>query len=144
MRSLDPYSYHLLQAWDCFRLGAVHQGFWAFGDNGGGSAWREGQVGGTCYTPQFLDERGCETSKHMEAIREGRFDYEYLTLLRDAVAKAPPGPARDRGQALLAEAPRRVLGDAGAEALAWSAAKDRGLADRTRTDVLAALEALTP
>lgn len=142
VRSLDPYNYHLLQAWDCFRIGAVHEGFWAFGDNGGGSAWREGQVGGTCFSPQFLDDRGCQTSKHMEAIREGRFDYEYLTLLRAAVAKAQPGPATDRARALLTEAPQRVLAADSGAALTWSVPKDRGLADRVRAEVLAALEGL--
>ena len=141
VRSLDPYSYHLLQAWDCFRLGAVHEGFWAFGDSGG-SAWREGQAGGTCFTPQFLDEAGNVTAKHMEAIREGRFDAEYLTLLRAAIAKAPAGPARDRAQALLDAAPARVLGATDADNLNWSAPKDRAVADRVRAEVLAALEVL--
>jgi hypothetical protein len=145
-RSLDPYSYYRLQAWDCFRVGAVHEGYWAFGDNGDGSSWNEFEARGVCFTPQFLDAAGCTTSKAMEAIREGRYDYEYLTLLRDRLATAEragrTGPAVERARALLAQAPQRVLGATGVDNIEWAAAKDRTLADQARLDLIAAIEAL--
>ncbi|MBM4078780.1 MAG: hypothetical protein FJ278_03705, partial [Planctomycetes bacterium] len=39
VRSLDPYAYQRLQAWTCWQHGATGMFYWAFGDNGGGSAW---------------------------------------------------------------------------------------------------------
>ncbi len=147
VRKLDPYSYHRLQAWDAFRYGAIHMGFWAFGDAGGGSSWNEFAAPGTGFCPQFLDADGCTTSKHMEAIREGLYDYETLRLLRDAAdladqahtsAKAV-GVARE----LLTEGVRRVTEGPGAGGMWWSDRKDRSVADATRTSAIEILEALT-
>ncbi|MHC4283471.1 MAG: hypothetical protein ACYSWZ_10945, partial [Planctomycetota bacterium] len=36
---LDPYSYHRLQHWFCFKYRAKGSGFWAFGDSNGASSW---------------------------------------------------------------------------------------------------------
>ncbi len=146
VRALDPYSYHRLQAWEAFRYGAIYQAFWAFGDTGGGSAWNEYSAPGTCYSPQFLDASGNTTSKHMEAIREGLYDYEYLVLLRKAVEQAEksgrnPAAVRQARQ-LLTTLPAQVVDAEGAEAIEWHAPKQRDLADKARQDVLKALEAL--
>lgn len=145
-RTLDPYSYYRLQAWEAFRYGAIYEAFWAFGDTGGGSSWTEYDTPGTVFAPQFLDDDSVVTSKEMEAIREGLYDYEYLVMLRDAVRAAEQAGRNDapvqRAKALLAEAPAKVIGAEGAEQIQWADAKDRSLADQVRRDVLAALEAL--
>ncbi len=146
VRHLDPYAYHRLQAWECFRYGGVFEGFWAFGDTGGGSSWNEYTTPGTSFAPQFLGPDGCTTSKHMEAIREGRQDYEYFVILRDAVDQAAQrgaqGAALDTARKLLADGPAAVTDAAGVTDIQWLAAKDRSLADQVRLEVLAAIEAL--
>lgn len=148
VRSLDPYSYHRLQAWDCFRYGMVHEGFWAFSDAGGGSAWNEMTANGSCYTPQFLDASGCVTSKHMEAILEGLYDYQTLALLQRAVDARRSDPtvasAVHRAMQLLADGPRKVVLAAGAGDIEWTKPKDRGIADRVRSQAIRLLEQLTP
>ncbi len=147
VRSLDPYSYHRLQAWDCFRYGAVHMGFWAFGDTGGGSAWNELTAQSACFAPEFLGPDGCETSKHMEAIREGLYDYEMLTMLSRRVDAAKrSGKFQDvieRAQRLLIQGPMQVTQASGAESLQWSSPKDRSVADRVRKQAVLMLEALS-
>jgi len=146
VRSLDPYAYHRLQAWDCFRYGMVHMGYWAFCDAGGGSAWNELTARGVCFSPQFLDADGCTTSKHMEAIREGLYDHQTLVLLREAADRAERA-GRDRSvvtvaRRLLEQGPRAVTEAPGASEIGWAAPKDRGVADRWRARALALLERL--
>lgn len=85
-------------------------------------------------------------AKHMEAIREGVEDYEYLLMLRNRIAAAERGgKAHEKltaAKKLLATAADTVLSAPGAEKLNWSEAKDRTLADRIRMDVLNLLESL--
>ncbi len=148
VRTLDPYAYHRLQAWDCFRYGMVHEGFWAFGDTGGGpSSWNEFASPGAQYCPQFLDPSGCTTSKHMEAIREGLYDHQTLTLLKEAVAAADKakrrGPVLEAARRLLVDGPKQVTEAKGAEYIHWAAEKDRSLADQVRLRAIELLEKLT-
>jgi hypothetical protein len=146
VRLLDPYSYHRLQAWTCWREQAPAEFFWAFGDAGGGSAWNEYAAPGTCYTPLFLDASGASSSRHMEAVREGLGDHAYLSMLRDRIAEVEKAgrssPALAAAKALLAAAPARVLDAPGAGGLSWAAAKERGVADAVRVELLDALESL--
>lgn len=146
VRTLDPYSYHRIQAWEAFRYGAAYEAFWAFGDNGGGSAWNEYSAPGACYSPQFLDSAGNTPSKHMEAIREGLYDYEYLVMLRQAIADSAKygrlsGAVR-KAQKLLETLPVQVTDAEGADVIEWQAPKRRDLADNARRAVLEALESL--
>ncbi len=146
VRLLDPYAYHRLQAWTCWREEAPAEFFWAFGDAGGGSAWNEYAAPGTCYTPLFIDAAGATSSRHMEALREGLGDHAYLSMLRDRIADVERAgrtpPALAAAKALLAAAPSRVLDAPGADGLSWAAAKDRGVADAVRVELLDALESL--
>lgn len=145
VRSMDPYGYHRLQAWDCFRYGMTAEYFWAFGDNGGASSWNELAAPGVGYSPQFVGSDGCTTSKHMEGVREGRFDYQYLVMLREAVAaaeKAGRADAAKAAKALLESAPARVLEDNPVASISWNFERDRELADQVRIELLDALEAL--
>ncbi len=144
---LDPYSYYRLQAWHCWQVGARGSFFWAFGDNGGCSSWHEYLARHGPYTPLFLDETTVVTGKHLEAIREGVQDYEYLVLLRAAVQKARgrgvSGPALAAAERLLRQAADEVLRGQTAAAIRWAVPKDRTGADRLRRRVLEALVRLT-
>ena len=146
VRLLDPYTYHRLQAWTCWREGATAEFFWAFGDAGGDSAWNEYTAPGTCYTPLFIDPRTVFSSRHMEAVREGLGDFEYLRMLRDRVellrTSGPSFPALEAAVDCLASAPGRVLETSGADRMNWTEPRDRTCADRVRKDLLDALEAL--
>ena len=143
-RLLDPYAYHRLQAWSCWQHGGKSSYFWAFGDDGGGSSWNEFAAERTGYVPFFLDRTSITPGKHMEAIRESAEDYEYLVMLRAAVASADPrivrSPALDRARRLLTGAAARVCDAKGASALNWADEKDRGVADQVRIEILAALD----
>jgi hypothetical protein len=146
VRSLDPYAYHRLQAWTCWKYEATGTYFWAFGDNGKGSSWNEYAASGTDYCPMFLDTNSVTAGKHMEAAREGVEDYEYFVMLRDAIAKAEEAGADaaliTQMKALLKELPDRVL-EAGTPAgLYWTADIDRDAADQARVMILKALMAL--
>ncbi len=146
VRSLDPYSYHRLQAWDCFRYGCVHMGFWAFGDAGEGSSWNELAAKSTGFAPEFLDGEGFTTSKHMEAIREGMFDFQTLTLLRQAADSCAKKHQKlelvKRARMVLADGPRRVTEAQGVNSFQWADKKDRSEADRVRTEAIRLLERL--
>lgn len=146
VRDLDPYSYHRLQAWDCYRYNMIMGHFWAFGDNGGGSAWNEYAAGGLCYSPQFLGPDGCTTSKHMEAIREGLYDFEYLVTLKKAIeeAEAAGGDRAllDRARTLLEEGPVRVVEAEGNQLIGWMTDKDRTEAEIVRREIIAMVREL--
>lgn len=145
-RLLDPYAYYRLQAWQCWQEGATGSFFWSFSDNSGASSWNEYLATSGPYTPLFLDDATVTAGKQMEAIRESVEDYEYLVMLRAAVARAKAagrsGAAVTRAETLLAEGVRSVLSADGVSQLRWDEPKDRTLADVVRVQVLEALAAL--
>lgn len=143
--NLDPYAYYLLQQWQCFQIGARGTAFWAFFDSGGVSGWNEYLGKRTGYTPLYLDATSVTGSKHMEAIREGVQDYEYLTMLRARVEELERrgGSATKlaRARRLLETAcdrvPVRKYGVEGTDP--WDVPKDRTAADTVRVEILQAL-----
>lgn len=141
---LDPYSYHRMQQWFCWKYKAQGSGFWAFGDSNGASSWNEYLAKRGAFTPVFLDESSVTPGKHMEAIREGIEDYEYLRMLRDRVAKLESqgvkGKTIDSARKLLDSAAERVVSCmTGGEKIYWKEFKDRSVADTIRIEVLEAL-----
>ena len=146
VRALDPYAYHRLQAWSCWRYDAKATYFWALGDTGGGTSWNEYAAAGTDYTPYFLGPDSATPGKHMEACREGVEDFEYLVMLRDAIAEAEKngvsGPVLEEARTLLADAPNRVLDSGTSGSLMWDSDVDRTVADEVRHAILDALVAL--
>ncbi|MGB2823183.1 MAG: hypothetical protein WBF17_19520, partial [Phycisphaerae bacterium] len=91
-----------------------------------------------------LDDTTVTRGKHMEAVREGVQDYEYLRMLRDRTAalaaKDPADPRLEPARKQLATAAERVtacMTDPGQ--INWSRPKDRGTADRVRVEILEAL-----
>jgi len=145
-RLLDPYSYYRLQAWRCADLGATSSFFWSFSDDAGGFSWNEYATTNTVYSPLFLGRDRITISKHSEAIREGREDFEYLTMLRRRIAAIETSDPRRPGLAaardLLSTAATTVLGAPGARDEHWRVDKDRTIADRVRSAVAAAIEQL--
>ena len=145
-RLLDPYGYHRLSAWSCWKFGAEGEGFWAFGDGNGASCWNEYLTAGGAYTPLFLDAKTVTSGKHMEAIREGVEDFEYLRMLRDRVreleSRGVTGEALAGSRVLLAGAADRVLAGQQSASLQWKTRQDRTAADRVRIEVLEALSRL--
>lgn len=148
MRLLDPYHYVRLQAWECWRYGAVGSYFWAFSDGGGASSWNEYALPGSAYTPLFLDATSVTAGKHMEACRESVEDYEYLVMLEKAInvaaARGVSGEIVERARTLLSEGPARVCEAKQPASYRWHKDEvDRSVADRVRVEVLDMLVALT-
>ncbi|MDD5483352.1 MAG: discoidin domain-containing protein [Kiritimatiellae bacterium] len=152
-RLFDPYYYHRLQAWHCWRNEAVGMGFWNYWNyykEPEDTAWneliptnRKGMSFGVVYTTADSLVDG----KHWEAVREGIEDYEYLAMLRDRIEEL-----RSRGiNTPEVEAAARLLKDAAGEVVPglfeerlrdWSVDKDRSAADRCRVQILKALESI--
>ena len=137
---LDPYSYHRLPHWFCWKYQAEGSGFWAFGDSNGASSWNEYLTLRGAYTPLFLDEDTVTAGKHMEAIREGIEDYEYLVMLRERVSELEAGGKAsallDKARDLQARAADCVIEGQTPQSLYWSRDKDRSIADRVRVEIL--------
>lgn len=146
-RLLDPYGYHRLSAWSCWKFGALGEGFWAFGDGNGASSWNEYLSTVGCYTPLFLDATSVTSGKHMEAIREGVEDFEYLHMLRDRTreleAKRLTSDDLAHARGLLESAADRVLAGQTSASLQWKTQQDRSTADRVRIEILNALTRLS-
>ena len=142
-RLLDPYAYHRLQPWYCWKYGAEGSAFWAFTDSSGASSWNEYPARLGAYTPLFLDAKTVTTGKHWEAVREGVEDYEYLRMLGDRLPPAQPTAASaaisTARQLLTSGVDRVTSGAASSAAQFWSVRKDRTLADRVRVQVLDAM-----
>ena len=143
---LDPYSYYRLQAWHAWQIGGTGSFFWSFGDNDGSSSWNEYTAKAGPYTPLFLDDESVVAGKQMEAIRESAEDFEYLVMLRAAIAAAKSagktGTALAQAERLLADGPQSVLTATDAEKLRWMESKDRTIADAVRVKILETLAAL--
>ena len=125
-----------MQAWECWAYEAVGTYFWALSDTGNGSSWNEYTAPGTDYCPFFLDAETVTAGKHMEAIRESIQDFEYLVMLRDAIARAGESDTAAAASVLLAELPGRVLDASRSKTQYWNEPLDRDVADRARLEIL--------
>jgi len=146
-RLLDPYAYHRMQAWFCWKYGATGEGFWAFGDSSRASSWNEYLSGRGAYTPLFIDDKTVTSGKHMEAIRAGLQDYEYMRMLRDRIVELARANRSDprlaAARKLLASAADRVTACmTGVAGIYWSKPKDRSIADKVRIEILEMLTRL--
>ena len=145
-RLLDPYNYYRLQAWFCWKHGAEGSAFWSFSDSNGASSWSEYPARLGAYTPLFLDAQTVTTGKHMEAIREGVEDYEYLRMLSDRLQQAPTNTASavssDARQLLTSAADRVTSAVSSSAAQFWSVKGDRSIADQVRIQILDAMLSL--
>ena len=147
--NVDPYAYYRLQAWICWREGAIAEYFWSFADSTLPTE-SAAALKTRFFSPLFLSQNSVRLSKQMEAIREGVEDYEYLAMLKDAAARSSNSSAASRARKLLNDAPRLVCDPAIAGAreadrkgqsdpFSWQNSVDRSAADRERVEVLNAL-----
>ena len=150
-KRLDPYSYYRLQAWTAWKEEPTTDAamyFWAFnstgGSTGGSSSWNEYNAAILAESPLFLDPNSSTviSGKHMEAIREGVEDFEYLYMLKNKIAVSTWHPQVAEAQTLLNGAADAVLNATGADSLPWSVSKSRETADQKRIEVLDMLESL--
>lgn len=137
---LDPYFYHRLMAWRCFRYGATTQGFWSFGHinhmdykAGGWVTWTWGHPEASV---SLWDEKGFERTKYLEAIREGVQDYELLARLRQAIDACPDRSRADAARRQLDELVERVTGTYELKLTHQVGPAPRGAADEARVEVL--------
>ena len=143
---LDPHTYHRLESWHAWRLGATGIGFWGYIDNRPtGSSWDNFKCGGTSYSLVYADDRHLADSKQWEAVREGVEDYTYLAMLRDELAtrEGEETAAVRQARELLDTLPDEVAGEWNPGSFKWASERNRSGADEAREQVLAALVELT-
>jgi len=148
-RLLDPYYYHRLQAWYCWKNGAVGMGFWNYWNDykdGGTSAWNELFSRQVSFGMVYTTSSTLTTSKHWEAVREGVEDYEYLVMLSDRVeemkGKGQVSDVLSEAEELLRTLPEKVAGNYFHANTYWCIDKDRKPADQARIEILESLEKL--
>jgi hypothetical protein len=117
-------------------------GFWSFCDNAGfRSSWNEYDLGFSACTPVFLDRTSATDTIHWQAIRESLYDYEYLSMLKDAAEKSGSSEFKTRAEELFREIDRQML-PAHTGGYTWSSPADRQLPDYYRLKVLSLLESI--
>ena len=141
-RLLDPYQYNRMEAWHCFKYGATGMGMWAFADTGSfKDSWNEYTSAGPSYSPVYFKGDEVFSGIHYESSREGIEDYEYLSMLRDAMQDSRNVAYRPHAEQLLKETVDVVLGkNYVPNANKWTWNNDRSKADAYRLKVLALLE----
>jgi hypothetical protein len=138
---LDPYSYYRMQEWFCWKYNAKGSCFWSFIDSSGSSSWNEYLARGPGYTPLFLDDDSVTSSKHMEAIREGVEDYEYLSILSDKInalqKESKQNEIMINAERLLETAADLVTKEMkNSTPMKWMETKDRSVADEIIVEIL--------
>ncbi len=148
-RDLSPVSYYIAQAYLVFQMGACGSAFWQFGDGGSSlGSWHAYSQQHNESSPYFAAPWRAMPAKQGEAVLESVYDFEYMSMLADMI-KAAKSAGRDVGVAerILAEAPRRVLGQdlSGREDLRlveserWNEFKGHDAAEVSRVAVLKAM-----
>ncbi|MDD2710874.1 MAG: hypothetical protein PHV34_23080 [Verrucomicrobiae bacterium] len=148
-RHFDPYYYHRLQAWHCWRNGATGMAFWNYWNYYNDetcTAWNELETQGRSFGVVYSTADSITAGKHWEAIREGVEDHEYLRMLHDRIMKlkenGASSAALSKAGELLKKLPSEVTGTYDRKMMSWHADKDRSAADTARTQILDALETL--
>ena len=150
VRIFDPTNYYRSKAWWVFENNGDGLLYWAFGSIGGdlgigasGSNWNEYDTIGPNFSPVFIRPDNITSGVHMEALREGVQDYQYLVMLRDGMASPPDENWRQEAAELLQTAPKQVAGGKPFD-LPWASAKAADVAapDDFRVKILALLEKL--
>ena len=139
VRELCPYAYNRLQAWFCWKYGAVGSGFWAYGDSSR-TPWNAYRAPRNIYSPVYIEAERVVDGKHFEAVREGVEDYEYLALLAERLRDSPDPAFKEKARALLDRARREVVPRYDHARIQWRTAKDYTAADRIRRLILSLLE----
>ncbi len=143
-RTFDPYLYYLLQEWHVFAVGGEGSAFWSFSDTRGAAKWNDFISSGPGpYCPMYLGPNSVTNAKWMEAIREGSEDFEYLTMVKQRIAKLGNSAAAKRAQRVLDQCVQEVLATAQGQHFEWNyGGVDHDTADRVRRRLLRLLEQL--
>lgn len=141
----DPYRYDRLLAWLCWKENANAMHFWSMMHTGGSSSWNEYNADLYSNAPLFLDPNDAVVTagKHLEAIREGVEDYEYLNMLKNRINALTGSnhPKLTAAQTLLNGAADAVLDNF--DSFLWFVnSEDREVADQKRIQILNMLEEL--
>lgn len=148
IRHFDPTNYYRSKAWWVFENGGEGLLYWAFGDVGTdlgfGTArnnWNEYDSLTPNFSPVFLRPGNVTGSIHMEALREGVEDYQYLAMLKEGSAAASGGDWSREAADILQTGPGKVGGKNRFD-LDWTSAKaaDAVEPDEIRVKALALLE----
>ncbi|MDD2711142.1 MAG: hypothetical protein PHV34_24455 [Verrucomicrobiae bacterium] len=145
----DPYYYHRLQAWHCWRAGAVGMAFWDYWNyykEKNCTAWNEFVTTQETFGVSYTTENSVISSKHWEAVREGIEDYEYLLMLSTRIEELkkkgiPPESLREAEQ-LIESLPSKVAGKYDKKMVRWTTPRNRSEADQARMSILKALKNL--
>lgn len=143
----DPYGYYYWPQWFCWQNDAKGMNWWAFGDSGGSPSVNEylAKKGGP-YTPLFIRTDSITIGKHMEAIREGAEDFEYLSMLKDRIDELTgQGQTKEieNAKELLKLATNKVINSIEEKTRTiWYADKDRAVADEMREKILDTINSL--
>ncbi|MDD2706574.1 MAG: hypothetical protein PHV34_01090 [Verrucomicrobiae bacterium] len=145
----DPCYYHRLQAWHCWRDGAVGMAFWNYWNSykdGKCAAWNEFAAQEESYGVTYTTADSVTGSKHWEGIREGVEDYEYLNMLSARIEElGRKGESSERlrsAERLLATLPSEVARPYEKNSMSWFSDKNREAADQARIRILRALASL--
>lgn len=142
---LDPITYHRVQAWIAFQIGAEGSFYWAFGCGGGiGNSWRAYAQPDSEYSPYFVGPTSVMEGKHSEAVRESVQDYEYLCMLRKQAEKVRAAGSDPewlkRADYLLDRGVAQAVAVAVPTNMFWHVPKNRSAMDSVRIRILDALE----
>jgi hypothetical protein len=139
IRTYSPQLYYRYNAWHAFAMGAIGEGFWAFGDTSGApTSWQSYLATSVGFDPAFLGEDSATNSLHWEAVREGIEDYEELAMLRDAIAASKNSILKAQAQKVLDEAVGSTVGIWESKYV-WNTEADPALADQQLSKVRAML-----
>ncbi len=138
---LDPYGHYRLSGWFCWKYGAKGSSFWSFGDASGAAPWDSYALDNISYTPLFLGHRSVVHGKHMEAIREGVEDYEYLAVLdrriKELELRGEKPELLNRAKDILSKGTAKVVTGYGSDRdVSWNSHKNRSIADDVRIQLL--------
>jgi len=144
-RLLDPYYYHLLLAWHCWKNGALGMSTWTYW-NYPLSAWNEVKQETQSYGLVYTTDNSITGGKHFEAIRESIEDYEYLAMLKDKMEEAKKNgknpAAVEKAETFFRDVPKQVAGQYDRAKRFWNADKDRSAADTARNQILQLMKEL--
>jgi len=136
----DPTAYYRWLAWKAFKLGLSGIGMWVYVDANSVNA--SDYIGGVSYSLIYGAPDGIRSSKRWEAWRQGIADFEYLRMLREAVAKAKAAGTAAKAVAEAEELLGKGVDDMVGESPHFGDATRPGLPDELRLRVLECLEKL--
>lgn len=150
-RDGDPYALYLLRGWLAYKYGADAVQYWSLGDSGGDRNMNDYTAKAPIYTPLYFDGSNVYAGKKMEAVYEGREDYEYLKILNNLANNLE---TQDSGNSLIADARNlsntavsavtsSLFSPGYSEIILWRNDKDRSLSSQYTTAIWSKINQLS-